>query len=269
MKKTLIALGLALLAAILIAACAESTGAPVCVEPAMEGSVELTRPEGALTTAATSELFTETTSQATESESATQAEAAASFSAGTTTQALATSTTRAATSEEAAAKATTTKARTATQAPVTAAPYEPPVTAAATTTTTFYVPPATMAALQIDRGAQEMVVMDMEYLNEVVATLNRIRAERGLAPMIMNNGLMESSLAHAKKMAEAGTSFHSDPPPGFESVGYVPYHVFTAQMLGEDLTTHVSNFTQDGYFSVGIAVVKRGDYLYAVMQGNR
>ena len=114
-----------------------------------------------------------------------------------------------------------------------------------------------------------MMVMDMAYLNEVVATLNRIRAGRGLAPMVMNDGLMESSLAHAKKMAEAGTSFHSDPPPGFESVGYVPHHVFTAQMLGEDLTIHVSNFTQDGYFSVGIAVVKRGDYLYAVMQGNR
>jgi hypothetical protein len=110
--------------------------------------------------------------------------------------------------------------------------------------------------------------MDMAYLNEVVATLNRIRAERGLAPMVMKPDLMASSLAHAKKMAEAGKSFHSDSPPGCESVGYVPHHVVTAQMLGEDLTTHVANFTQAEFLSVGIAVVKRGDYLYAVMQGN-
>ena len=73
MKKTLIALALLVISAIVIAACSESTGAPAYVKPAMES-----------TTTTTSELSTETASQETESETAAQTEAAAPFSASTT-----------------------------------------------------------------------------------------------------------------------------------------------------------------------------------------
>ena len=232
MRKQLIALALTFVLAALVIACGRNTGTTGYVEPAMEGTTTMT---------AASELSSESATQVTESETATQAEAATSFSAGTTAQALVMNTIRAANTAQPAAAAPTAPA--AAPKPQTQAPAPQPVS--------------------------EYEVMGPEYLGIIINTLNEIRAERGLAPMVMNADLMASSLAHAKKMAEAGTSFHSDPPPGFESVGYVPHHVFTAQMLGEDLTTHVSNFTQDGYFSVGIAVVKRGDYLYAVMQGNR
>jgi len=56
-------------------------------------------------------------------------------------------------------------------------------------------------------------------------------------------------------------------PPGFEAVAHVPYN-FPAQLLGEMLTNHVSNFLMDGYSNVGIAVVRSGNTLFAVMQGN-
>ena len=262
MTKTLIALGLALLAVILIAACAESTGAPVYVEPAMESTT---------TTAATSESFTETTSQDMESETAVQAEAAASFSSGITTQALATSTTRAATSKEATAKATTTKAATtarpATQAPVTAAPYTPPVTAAATTTTTTAEPkPQTQAP--VPQPVLENEAMGPEFLAVALNALNEIRAEFGLAPMREDPALMESSLELAWRMAKAEDCFHSENPHGCESVAYYPSQFFPAKVVGERLTYHSPGFREEQNVRVGIAVVKYDGYLYCVMQGD-
>ena len=254
MRKQLIALALALVFSAVMIACGSSGSTTGYAEPTTEDTTA---------TETASEFTDETVSQTAESETSTPAESTVSFSAGTTTRTYAESTARPATAAQpAVTQATTRTAATTTARPVTAATTN--------TTTTRHIPPTTTTTtLQLDRGAQDIVPMDMAYLNEVVAELNRIRAERGLAPMVMNPALMASTLTHAKKMAEAGTSFHSELSTGFESVGHVPHHVFTAQMLGEDMTTHVSNFTQDGYFSVGIAVVKRGDYLYAVMQGDR
>ena len=86
--------------------------------------------------------------------------------------------------------------------------------------------------------------------------------------MTANSALMDATLTQAQKMAEAGRSFHTEGfPPGFESVAHVPYS-FPAQVLGEMLTNHVQNFLMDGYSHVGVAVVRKGNTLYAVMQGN-
>jgi len=79
---------------------------------------------------------------------------------------------------------------------------------------------------------------------------------------------MASCLAQARKMAAAGRSFHTEGvPPGVESVCYVPFD-FPAQVLGEMLANHVPQFITDSHrVNVGIAVVRSGQYLYAVMQG--
>ena len=106
------------------------------------------------------------------------------------------------------------------------------------------------------------------YQTKVIEALNNLRAGRGLAPMTPSEELMASTLAQARKMAAAGKSFHTEGfPPGFESVAHVPYN-FPAQVLGEMLTNHVQNFLMDGYGNAGIAVVRSGNTLYAVMQGN-
>ena len=106
------------------------------------------------------------------------------------------------------------------------------------------------------------------YQTKVIEALNNLRAGRGLAPMAPSNELMATTLAQAQKMAAAGKSFHTEGfPPGFESVAKVPYDI-PAQVLGETLATHVQNFLMDGYSNVGIAVVRQGNALYAVMQGN-
>lgn len=106
------------------------------------------------------------------------------------------------------------------------------------------------------------------YQTKVIEALNALRAERGLAPMAPSAELTASTLAQAQKMAAAGKSFHTEGfPPGFESVAHVPYN-FPAQLLGEMLANHVQNFLMDGYSNVGIAVVRNGNTLYAVMQGN-
>jgi len=130
MRKQLIALALAFALAALVIACGSSTGTNEYVEPAMEGT----------TFTAASELSSETESQETESESAAQTEAAASFSAGTITQALVTSTTQATTTTTAKQITTaTTTARTTTTTRATT------TTTRATTTTTAAPQPQTQA----------------------------------------------------------------------------------------------------------------------------
>gem|GEM_PF-5125062 len=106
------------------------------------------------------------------------------------------------------------------------------------------------------------------YQTKVIEALNALRTGNGLAPMAPSDELMASTLAQAQKMAAAGKSFHTEGfPPGFESVAHVPYNT-PAQVLGEMLANHVQNFLMDGYSNVGIAVVRDGNRLYAVMQGN-
>jgi uncharacterized protein YkwD len=106
------------------------------------------------------------------------------------------------------------------------------------------------------------------YQTKVIEALNNLRAGRGLAPMAPSEELMASTLAQARKMAAAGKSFHTEGfSPGFESVAHVPCN-FPAQVLGEMLANHVQNFLMDGYSNAGIAVVRSGNTLYAVMQGN-
>ncbi len=106
------------------------------------------------------------------------------------------------------------------------------------------------------------------YQDEAIRALNALRAERGLQPMTVNASLMSTSLAQAQKMAAAGTSFHSEENlPGCESVCRVPYN-FPAKLMGETLAKHVTQFLESSRTSVGVAVVRQGNYLYAVMQGN-
>ena len=109
--------------------------------------------------------------------------------------------------------------------------------------------------------------MDAAYLNTVISTLNSIRAGMGLAPMREDAALMASSLEQAWKMAQARDCFHSENPPGCESVAYYPERFNSVQTVGERLTYHSPGFRQAENVKVGVAVVKYGEYLYCVMQG--
>jgi len=105
------------------------------------------------------------------------------------------------------------------------------------------------------------------YQDEAIRALNALRAERGLPPMTVNMTLMANSLAQAQRMVAAGREYHSTVDlPGCESVARVPYN-FPAKLLGETLGKHVPQFLTDSRSTVGIAVVRQGNYLYAVMQG--
>jgi uncharacterized protein YkwD len=106
------------------------------------------------------------------------------------------------------------------------------------------------------------------YQDEAIKGLNALRAERGLPPMTINATLMANSLAQAQRMAAAGKEFHStENLPGCESVARIPYN-FPAKLLGETLGKHSPQFLEACRSSVGIAVVRQGNYLYAVMQGS-
>ena len=141
------------------------------------------------------------------------------------------------------------------------------------TTTTQYGPPVTTTTtatpITVTQAGPDYEAMGQAaYQDEAIRALNALRAQRGLPPMVPNPALMASCLAQAQKMTAAGRSFHTEGnPPGFESVSHVPCD-FPAQVLGEMLTLHVSNFLMDGYDNVGIAVVRSGSTLYACMQGN-
>jgi len=105
------------------------------------------------------------------------------------------------------------------------------------------------------------------YQDEAIRALNALRAERGLPPMIVNAALMANSLAQAQRMAAAGYEYHSTVDlPGCESVARIPYNS-PAKLLGETLGKHTPQFLESSRSTVGIAVVRKGNYLYAVMQG--
>jgi len=105
------------------------------------------------------------------------------------------------------------------------------------------------------------------YQDEAIRALNTLRAERGLPPMSVNTSLMATSLAQAQRMVAAGYEYHSTVDlPGCESVARIPYN-FPAKLLGETLAKHTPQFLTDSRSSVGIAIVRQGNYLYAVMQG--
>jgi len=108
--------------------------------------------------------------------------------------------------------------------------------------------------------------MGQDYLNGVLKGINERRAALGLAPAKLDSALSSLCLIQAKKMAEAGYDFHSDNPTGCEGVAKVPYN-FPAELLGDVMCSHVPNFLDDGRTKVGIAVVKKGNSLFAVVQG--
>ena len=106
------------------------------------------------------------------------------------------------------------------------------------------------------------------YQEEAIKALNALRAERGPPPMTVSTTLMANSLAHALKMAEAGKEFHStENLPGCESVSRIPAG-FPAMLLGETLANHTPQFLESSRSGVGIAVIRQGNYLYAVLHGN-
>jgi len=272
MKKKLFALALIPVLAAVLIACGD-TDTTDYVEPVMEGTT---------VTEAASEFSSEAEPQIVESESTVQKDAASSFSAGKTTVA----TTAAASKAPAATQAvslsvgSTNATTVAKSADVTATTTQRAATTTRSTTqrttsTTRYIPPTTTTT----RPTTTTTIMtqakpDYEsmgqatYQTKVIEALNNLRKGRSLAPMAPSNELMASTLAQAQKMAAAGKSFHTEGfPPGFESVAHVPYN-FPAQVLGEMLTNHVQNFLMTGYSNVGIAVVRSGNTLYAVMQGN-
>ena len=82
----------------------------------------------------------------------------------------------------------------------------------------------------------------------------------------LDSALSNECLVQAKKMAEAGRTFHAEFPTGSEGVARVPYN-HPAVLLGDVMCTHVSDFLDTDRVKFGIAVVKKGSHLYAVVQG--
>ena len=108
--------------------------------------------------------------------------------------------------------------------------------------------------------------MGLDFQNEVLRGLNERRAAWGLTPARLDSDLSAECLVQAKKMADAGTVFHSEMPTGFEGCSRVPYN-HPADLIGDVMCTHVPDFLYESNVRVGIAVVKKGNYLYTVMQG--
>ena len=143
-----------------------------------------------------------------------------------------------------------------------------------TTTTTTIRPPTTTTtttaapATSVQAGSDYEAMGQAAYQDEAIRALNALRAERGLPPLTVNATLMTNSLAQAQRMMAAGQEFHSTVNlPGCESVCRVPTN-FPAKLLGETLGKHVPQFLTDSRTSVGIAIIRQGNYLYAVMQGS-
>ena len=108
--------------------------------------------------------------------------------------------------------------------------------------------------------------MGQDYLNGVLAGINERRSALGLAAAKLDSALSSECLIQAKIMAEAGYDFHSDNPTGCEATAKVPYN-FPAELLGDLMCDHVPNFLDSGRTKIGIAVVRKGNSLFAVIQG--
>ena len=261
--KKLIALALIPVLAAVLLACRDADLTDY-VESAMEGTT---------VAEAASEFSSEAEPQIAENESTALEDAASSFSADKAT-------TEAATQAVSLSVGSTNETTVAKSADVTATTTQRTATTTRSTTqrttsTTRYIPPTTTTTrpttttTTTTKAKPDYESMGQAtYQTKVIDALNNLRKGRSLAPMAPSNELMASTLVQAQKMAAAGKSFHTEGfPPGFESVAHVPYN-FPAQVLGEMLTNHVQNFLMDGYGNVGIAVVRSGNTLYAVMQGN-
>ena len=286
MRKTTVITVLALVTGIAFSACGRGFIAPANgTVPAMEGTAA---------TEAAAESFAVTEPQNSEASGLTEA-AAVPFSAGATAlptaavdsippapppkaQAVQPAATPAKTPVflEGTTKPTGAAPSQAAPPPAAIAPYVPPATTTTARPTTATQPTtvarpttSTTTTAPTTRTLTDYESMGQAgYQTKVIEALNALRAGRGLAPMAPSAELTASTLAQAQKMAAAGKSFHTEGfPPGFESVAHVPYN-FSAQLLGEMLTNHVQNFLMDGYSNVGIAVVRDGNRLYCVMQGN-
>ena len=96
--------------------------------------------------------------------------------------------------------------------------------------------------------------------------INDRRAALGFPLATLNSALSEECLVQAKKMADAGHTFHSERPTGCEGVAKVPYH-FPAELMGDQMCNHVAGFTYKATEVIGVAVVKSGNSLFVVEQG--
>jgi|GEM_PF-6047262 len=185
MRKQLIALALAFALAVLVIACGRNTGTTGYMEPAMEGST---------TTEATSDFPAESALQTAESESATQAEAAAPFSAGTTAQAVATSTTpSASTARPAAAQPVPAVAPQVTARTV--KPATQPTTRNMAPTTTTTAAPVALPAVQPPKP-----VYTTDDYAEIIAAVRQYAENKSKVKFVWDTSLT---------MANAG--FHGTP----------------------------------------------------------
>ena len=154
------------------------------------------------------------------------------------------------------------------------------VTTATTTTTAQYVLPVTTTTQPptmttttspttvTQAGPDYEAMGQAAYQDEAIRALNALRAEYGLPPMTVSVTLMATSLAQAQRMVVAGREYHSTVDlPGCESVARIPYN-FPAKLLGETLGKHTPQFLTDSRSTVGIAIIRQGNNLYAVMQGS-
>ena len=109
-------------------------------------------------------------------------------------------------------------------------------------------------------------IMGLDFRKEVLRGLNERRAALGLTPAKLDSDLSAVCLVQAKKMADAGYTFHSETMDGCEGCARVPYN-HPADLLGDVMCTHVPDFLCEENVRIGVAVIKKGNYLYAVVQG--
>jgi len=122
-------------------------------------------------------------------------------------------------------------------------------------------PPASSAP-----PAPDYEILGSDYSNGVLKGLNGQRAALGFPDAKLDSALSVECLVQAKRMAEVGYDFHSDHPTGCEGTAKVPYN-FPAELMGEMMCNHVAGFTYAATIKIGVAVVRSGNSLYAVVQG--
>jgi len=115
------------------------------------------------------------------------------------------------------------------------------------------------------------------YINEVLRLTNEMRAEGGLAPLTLNEGLTEQANVRAEEVAWAGATAHGHIRPNTRSYTSIfKENGFTSGLVGENVgwyyttpsavcaawkasTTHYENIMNPDFKSIGIGVAAEAD----------
>ena len=116
-------------------------------------------------------------------------------------------------------------------------------------------------------GAAELSTAEEQ---DFLSTINALRASRGVAPLQLYSGIVDSARSHTWSMQEAGSIFHTNnladgAPSNWtklgENVGKGPnIDILMDAFMGS--SGHLRNLTDPGFTHIGIGVVRDGSTIY-------